>query len=108
MDAATLWGHVTTWSGAALLVLGGVGTYLSWDAGQDWKDASLPSAERLDARAESQTWAGVMWAGYGVGAALVLTGVLLWTLGPDAPAVAPGAAPTADGRGLVLGLGGGF
>ncbi|HOX46715.1 MAG TPA: CsgG/HfaB family protein [Myxococcota bacterium] len=103
-----VWGHVTTWTGVGLLVLGGVSTYLAWDAGQDWEDTGLESGARLDARATSRTWAGVMWAGYGAGAALVLTGVLLWTLGPEEPPLTTSAAPLADGTGFVLGIGGGF
>ncbi len=109
-DTLNLLGHIATWSGTALLVLGGVSTYLAWDAGQDWKDESLESAARLDARERSRAWTVVMWAGYGAGAALLAGGVLLWLLAPKEPAaatVAPMAGVSAGG-GMVLGVGGRF
>lgn len=76
-DQYSLWGHVAFWSGVGLVAFGGAAAGLSASAAGDYE------AGDLGAEDTSKTWAGVMYTGFGVGAALVTTGVLLWLLGPD-------------------------
>jgi TolB-like protein len=100
-SAMRTWGHVTFWSGLGLAALGGVGAGMASEAAGDYESGDL------DGWDQSRTWSGVMWAGFGAGAALLITGAVLWALAPDeAPPAAVGVAPAAGGEGLVLGLGG--
>ncbi len=98
------WGHVAFWSGLGALAFGGVAMGVSMQAAADFDDGDW------SARDSSKTWAGVMWTGFGLGAALMVTGTVLWLIEPDdeAPATAVGAAPTAAGDGLLLGISGRF
>ncbi len=99
--AMTTWGHITFWSGLGLAALGGVGAGMASEAAGDYESGDL------DGWDQSRTWSGVMWAGFGAGAALMITGAVLWALAPDqAPPAAVGVAPAAGGEGLVLGIGG--
>ncbi len=99
--AMTTWGHVTFWSGLGLAALGGVGAGMASEAAGDYESGDL------DGWDQSRTWSGVMWAGFGAGAALMVTGAVLWALAPDqAPPAAVGVGPAAGGEGLVLGIGG--
>lgn len=101
MPALTLWGHVGVWSGVGCLALGAAGL------GMGLKYASDFDGGDLSAEDKARTWTGVMWAGFGLGAALVATGVVLWLLAPgEAPGSGAGVGPTSDGRGLALSFGG--
>jgi len=101
------WGHAAFWSGAGLLVLGGGAMIVSMHEGSVYQNDDETHEARLDAAGKSRAWAGVMWAGYGAGAALLATGITLWLLDDDAPGTTTaGAAPTPDGSGWVFGLGG--
>jgi len=104
MSTYTLVGHVTFWSGVGLVALGGAGLGLSMSAASDFK------AGDIVARDTSQTWAGVMWAGFGLGGALLITGVVMWLLPEETQetGLSAAAAPTADGDGFTLTLGGRF
>jgi TolB-like protein len=104
MSTATLVGHVTFWSGVGLCALGGVGLGLSMNAASDYEKGDL------GAKDTSKTWAGVMWAGFGLGGALLITGVVMWLLPEQTQeaGVTAAAAPTADGDGFTLTLGGRF
>ena len=74
-DDLKTWGHVAFWTGIASVALGGMATGLAASYGeQGCSDQSEPYCDR------SKNWAGVMWAGYGVGAALLATGISLWAL----------------------------
>ncbi|HOX47202.1 MAG TPA: DUF2380 domain-containing protein [Myxococcota bacterium] len=103
MSTYTLVGHVTFWSGLGLCALGGAGLGLSMGAASDYEGGDL------GAKDTSRTWAGVMWAGFGLGGALLITGVVMWLL-PEAEeaGVSAVAAPMADGDGFTLTLGGRF
>lgn len=95
------WGHVAVWSGVGLLALGGVGAGLASSAASDYEGGDVGAWDT------SRTWTGVMYAGFGVGAALVATGVVLWLLPTDEePPATAAAGPTADGQGLVISIGG--
>lgn len=99
------WGHATFWSGLGLAGFGGLSMGLSVKYANDYES----SGARTDADS-SDTWATMMWVGFGAGAALLTTGIALWLLEPTAgeridPATA-GLAPTPDGQGLSLSLGG--
>lgn len=101
------WGHAAFWSGAGLVVLGGAAMFASMHEGSVYQNDDETPGARLDAAGASRTWAGIMWAGYGAGVALLATGIVLWVLDDDAPGTATaGAAPTPDGSGFVFGLGG--
>jgi len=107
-----VWGHATFWTGLGLAAFGGVSTYLFVDTTDryDHGDASYSAA---------QAWNALQFVGYGLGGALLVTGVVLWILTPDDAAWArewssgqapptPGLSPTPDGGGLVFTLQGGF
>ena len=100
-DTRLVLGHVAFWSGVAFLGVGVVGTCLGKANGDEWRDTGSGSAK--DA---SRTWAGVMWAGYGFGAALVATGIVLWALPEknDGAASAVAFAPMCYGRSCALTL----
>ena len=100
------WGHISFWSGLGLAAFGGASVGLAVKYANDYETTGRSrDADRSD------TWAGLMWTGLGAGAALMATGVVLWLLEPPAservdPATAAGLAPTGDGRGAVLTVGG--
>jgi len=102
MHPLEVWGHVSLWTGVACLALGGVGLGVGLGYSADFEDGDLAAEDK----ARSMT--GLMWAGLALGAVLTATGGILWGLAPDEPAavVAPSLAPTADGQGLGLSLGG--
>jgi len=97
-DLHSLWGHVTLWSGVGLVVLGGVSAWQAGAAGSEYDKYGKPSDK--DA---SRTWSGVMWAGFGTGAALVVTGIVLWALEPDEVSTAGTVIPLPDGAVFSLG-----
>jgi hypothetical protein len=102
-DPYSLWGHVTFWGGVGAVALGGAAMGLSASAAGDYE------AGDLGAEDTSKTWAGVMYAGFGLGAALITTGVLLWLLGPDEKqegvVTTASVIPDTDGGGVVLSIG---
>ena len=64
------WGHAAFWLGLGFAGLGGVATWQSHQAG-------------LEARPDdSAAWAGGMYASYGLGLALIVTGITLWCISP--------------------------
>jgi len=99
MHPYALWGHVTLWTGVGCLAIGGIGAGLSVKYGQDYEGGDL------DAESKSKTMAGVMWAGFGLGMALVTTGLVLWAMEPEDSSLMMGAAPTPEG-GFVFGFSG--
>jgi hypothetical protein len=103
-SAHATWGHVATWSGVGLLALGAVATWQAKVYGNKYNDSF---GEDTAAGDRSRTWAGVMYTGYFVGAALVTTGVILWLLDPGddtAPtgSMSVGPAPTAGGISITI------
>ena len=75
MSAYTLWGHITFWSGVAIVGIGGAMTGLGKQAEQDYRDSASTSEE--DA---INAYRNASIALYTVGGALVLTGATLWLL----------------------------
>jgi hypothetical protein len=99
-------GHGCFWSGLAVAAFGGVATYLMTTAQDDYR------AGEWGAEGDITTWAGLMWAGYGLGAALMITGTVLWLLPTEEARAEPGVGLSLVGAplpgGLSLGVGGGF
>jgi len=72
------WGHATFWPGLAVTTFG----FCAMGAARhhaELYEHTLDSWRRDNARA----WTGGMWAGLGLGAALMTTGVILWTATPS-------------------------
>ena len=93
-------GHATFWSGAGLIVTGGI---LNWQAGEkqkSWEDTGNSSD-----KSANHALMGSAIAGYALGGALMITGAVLWILDPgdealdDRKDVSVEAGP--DGRGGV-------
>lgn len=103
-DQYILWGHISLWSGVGLAAFGGVAAGVSSSAADDYQGGDLGAEET------SKTWARIMYAGFGIGAALVTTGLVLWLVAPEdgSPAGRTTATltPTGDGNGLVFSIGG--
>ena len=84
------------------LAFGGVSAYMAGAAGDDYDKHG--HADDLNA---SRNWSGLMWTAFGLGAALVTTGIILWALEPEAEQnTALSAGPLPDGSGVVFSLGG--
>ena len=76
--------------------------FLAKDAGDDYDYTGDPAV--LD---RSKTWSGVMWTGFALGAALIATGITLWTLEPsDAEQMSASLSPVLDGQGMVISVSG--
>lgn len=99
-SAMNLWGHVTMWSGAGVAAIG----FLSM--GLAMKEADAYDRGEVNSLSKTRTFTGLMWAGFGAGAALMATGLLLWLLDDGAPA-AVGLSPV-PGGGASLGVVGRF
>ena len=72
------WGHLAFWPGLAVTAFG----FCAMGAARhhaEIYESTLHDFERDNARA----WTGGMWAGLGLGAALMTTGVILWTATPS-------------------------
>jgi len=96
-DSYNLWGHIGVWSGVAVVAFGGVSAYMASKYGDDY--AASPSAGEKDS---SRTWTGCMYASFGIGAALIATGLTLWFMAPEdsrseSAALGLGVAPTDQG-----------
>ena len=72
-----LWGHVTFWSGVGFTALGGVGLGSALKLRDDYNAGDRSAKNKI------VTWTGVMYAGFMAGAALMVTGAVLWNLAPD-------------------------
>ena len=93
--------YTTLVGGTALAIFGGVSMWMAIHA------VSEPQWTKDDADS-SRRWAGLMYAGYGTGAALLLTSGALWlfadrTSTAETPRVAASVVPTANGVALSLG-----
>lgn len=100
------WGHAAFWSGLGLAAFGGIAIWQAEVAKDDY--AFSGSSSSAD---QHRTWNGVSYTAFGLGGALLVTGVVLWALAPgqaDAELGVVGAGPTADGRGFSVLVGGRF
>jgi hypothetical protein len=102
--------HGTLWPGLASGLLGGAAGYLSWRRGKDYGDELDGGLADL-----SRQWAVTMYVAGGLSAALVTTSIIcfaLWKKEGKSRARIDGAtvlaAPTTDGPGGALALGGRF
>lgn len=99
-----LWGNVTFWTGAGLVVLGGSSLGYAIMLGNEYDDGNRELKSRIE------TMTGVMYAGFGAGAALMITGLVLWILSPDEASWAERnngyLGVMSMGNGLVLSAGG--
>jgi hypothetical protein len=98
------WGHVTFWSGLGTTALGVAFMLASMGEADVYKDGGEYWEDRLKAADNSEMYAGLMWLGYGLGAALMTTGIILWVLEPDEPGTTATVSPTPDGQGMVFGV----
>jgi PEGA domain-containing protein len=102
------WGHASFWSGIGLLALSGVSAIEVVLNRESYKDGDWGAEDDV------RTWTGVMWAGLGVGSALVATGIVLWVLAPEeaewieewVQSQKANVAVTPDGSGVVFSMGG--
>lgn len=92
------WGHVTMWSGVGLVTLGGISAWLASDFGTAYDKWGDPRDRDV-----SRNLSGVMWAGFGAGAALIATGIVLWALEPEEGSTAATVIPLPDGAVFSLG-----
>jgi TPR repeat protein len=102
MPEKSSWWKVSLWSGVGFLTVGAVGAGLGYSFAQDYKhDGSNLNLSR--------TFSGIMWAGLTTGTTLLITGLILRasesTDGQTSTTVAS-AAPTLEGNGLVVTVGG--
>ena len=80
------------------MALGGISAWQAGAAGSDYDKYGKPSD-----RDASRTWSGIMWAGFGVGAALAATGIVLWALEPSDGSTSATVIPLPDGAAFTLG-----
>jgi hypothetical protein len=72
------WGHVAFWSGVGLAAFGGFSAFMAKEAAEDHRQSGT-----WDDKNRSRNWAGMMYAGFGLGAAAMAAGVVLWLLSPS-------------------------
>jgi hypothetical protein len=99
-------GHVSFWTGLGFAGFGVVATVMAKQNGDDYNETGDTSYKD-----KSRTWSGLMWTGFGAGAALMTTGVVLWVAarsekpaGQNNVAIAPGF----DKDGFALSIKGEF
>jgi hypothetical protein len=107
------WGHITFWTGTGLLIVGAISGGLSKAAADKYNDATQTHEERASHLDDSIALAAGMWSGVSIGLALMTAGVVLWVIAPSRPEsdaatidLAPSAAVTPDGQGMMMGIGG--
>ena len=77
MDPMEKWGHAAFWAGVGVTAFGGVSTFLFKSAQDDYRDG------KWDVEGDIEQWHTLMWTGFSVGGALMVTGALLWILSPS-------------------------
>ena len=101
---SSVWGHLFFWSGVGFAALGGAAMAMSMTAAKDF-DATGEFSQKD----KSKTYAGFMYAGFGVGLTGIVTGVWLW-VSPSSDAASDNhatasfyAGPSADRGPLTVG-----
>ena len=91
----------TFFPGLGLVALGGIATWQAKEARNDYNYSGSSGDQ-----SRSQSWAGAAIAGYTIGGAAMITGVVLWILDPGnlewAEQHHVSVAPAPDGRGLAV------
>ena len=102
MNPYKKYGYVTFFTGVGLVAFGGIATWRASEAAADNKGGDW------NAEGRNRAWSGLAIAGYTLGGAAMLTGVVLWVLSPSdrewAERRSVSAAPTPDDRGAVVSL----
>jgi TolB-like protein len=98
------WGHVTFWTGLGTTAVGVLAMIASMGEADVYKNSAENWKDRLDARDKSEMYAGLMWTGYALGAALMTTGILLWLMEPDETGTTATVGTTPDGQGMILNI----
>ena len=76
MNPYKKYGYVTFFTGLGLAAFGGLATWQASEAANDYKSGNW------DAKDRNGGWTAAMGVGYGVGGALMVTGIVLWALSP--------------------------
>ena len=109
MNPYKKYGYVTFFTGVGLVAFGGLATGMSSMKADDYNKATT-SGGMEDAKIAGESWMGAAYAGYAIGGALMVTGVVLWALSPGDQKWWEdhqlSAGPTSDGSGGVVSLGG--
>ena len=109
MNPYKKYGYVTFFTGVGLVAFGGLATGMSSMKADDYRSAITVSGAK-DAESASESWMGGAIAGYTIGGALMVTGIVLWALSPGDHAWWEehpiSAGPTGDGSGGMLTIGG--
>ena len=106
MNPYKKYGYVTFFAGLGLAAFGGIATWQAQTASSDVHSGDWGGDSR------AKTWSGMAVAGYVVGGAAMVTGVVLWALSPgdkewyESHASGASVSPTADGKGAVVLIGG--
>lgn len=97
--------YASFFSGVGLVAFGGFATWQAKQAGDDYS-----SSGTSDSKDSSRSWAGAAIAGYTIGGAAIISGVVLWILDPgdrewlEQQQVSVG--PGTDGRGMAVNVSG--
>jgi len=76
MNPYKKWGHISFWNGLGFSVFGSISAVLAAKAADEHKAGNPSAADR------SRTWAGACYTAFGLGGALMATGIVLWILSP--------------------------
>ncbi len=99
-------GHVSFWTGLGFAAFGGASTAVAKNRGDEYNTRG-----RSSDKAKSRTWSGLMWAGFGAGAALMTTGLVLRLVKPGergGESKHLTLAPEIEADGVSLSIRGGF
>ncbi len=109
MNPYKKYGYVTFFTGVGFMAFGALSTGMSSMESDNYDKASSVNSAN-DAEGASRSWMGAAYAGYTIGGALMITGIVLWVLSPgdqqwwEDHQVSTG--PTPDGSGGTLSLNG--
>lgn len=108
MNPYKKWGYVSFFSGLGVAAaLGGLGTGMAKKEADSYTKAHTVQAAK-DAHDANKRWTSAAIAGFSVGGALMVGGVVLWILSPgdrawaESHGASAGLTPTADGLSLTL------